>query len=79
MTTFREKYSYAVDRHVGGFWYRFQSEFEIRRSSVGCSNFLPWQEFTNPGDTRRTWRKLCDQSEQRGSGIPAAGPTKETT
>lgn len=67
----RQKYNFGTDRKVGDFYYRYQNDFEIRRSAVGFFNFGPWKEFDNPGDCRREWRRLCEQAE------PA--PQKERT
>lgn len=60
MTTFHKDSHYYDDRKVGEFWYRWISEFEIRISSTGPANFGPWKEFTNPGDTRREWKRICN-------------------
>lgn len=60
----RTKYDFWVDRTVDGFVYRFRDEFTIQRRAVGDVNFQPWDEFRNPGDCRRTWRRLCDAAEK---------------
>jgi len=77
---FREKYSYATDRQVGGFWYRWINEFEIRRSSTGPANFLPWKTFPNEHDTRREWRRICNAAaENVGQASSLSTEAKETT
>ena len=59
-----EKYNFWVDRTVDGFVYRFRDEFTIQRRLLNYPNFSMWKEFTNPGDCRREWRRLCDAAAE---------------
>jgi len=58
---FKDKYSFWIDRTVDGFVYRF-SEYEITRHAVGApEHWDAVQEFDNPRETAREWRRICDQ------------------
>jgi hypothetical protein len=59
----KDKYSFWEDRTVDGYRYRF-SEHAIKRHAVGGpEHWEVFQEFDDPRETARAWRKLCDQAE----------------
>jgi hypothetical protein len=60
--SFKDRYSFWVDRTVDGFVYRFR-EYAIKRHLIGGSeHWETWKEFTDPRETAREWRRLCDQA-----------------
>ena len=62
--SFKDKYSFWIDRTVDGFVYRF-CEYEIRRHAVGGpEHWDVWKEFKDPRLCAREWRVLCDQAEK---------------
>ena len=62
--SFKDKYSFWIDRKVDGFVYRF-SEYEIRNHAVGGpEHWVSVLECTNPRDCARAWRIICDKAEK---------------
>jgi len=62
--SFKDKYSFWIDRKVDGFVYRF-SEFEIKRHAVGApEHWAVWKAFKDPRETAREWRYVCDWAEK---------------
>jgi hypothetical protein len=59
--SFKDKYSFWIDRKVDGFVYRF-SEFAIKRHAVGApEHWETYLEFDTPKGCAREWRRICDQ------------------
>jgi hypothetical protein len=60
--SFKDKYSFWIDRKVDGFVYRF-SEFKITRHAVGApEHWDVFQEFNNSRECAREWRRICDEA-----------------
>ena len=60
--SFKDKYSFWIDRKVDGFVYRF-SEFAIKRHAIGApEHWEKYLEFDNPRETAREWRNICDEA-----------------
>lgn len=64
MSSFKDKYSFWIDRKVDGFIYRF-SEYEIKRHEVGKpEHWSAVMEFSDPRSCARAWRIICDKAEK---------------